>query len=171
LHCWCWYKNEENTSVHPYLLMQNFLTVQRGWQEVLDCLGDLNVTNEKQLIASWLCLAWCQPKTFNIGCRIFHLDAWWKLPVHLIWADECPHVTHTVVQGWAKILSPNPAQMYRLFPMDRANKQVTFLIGCPPRPPHFGPYQCLPHATYTVNDCPIAGHKHEKVDSIMREAI
>jgi hypothetical protein len=52
LHCWCWYKNEENTSVHPYLLMQNFLTLQRGWQEVLDCLGDLNVTHEKQLITS-----------------------------------------------------------------------------------------------------------------------
>jgi hypothetical protein len=112
-----------------------------------------------------------KPKTFNIGCRIFHLDAWWKLHVHLIWADECPNVTHAMIQGWAKILSPNPAQMCKLFPMGRANKQVTFLIGCPPRPPHFGPYHCLPHATYTVNDCPIPGHKHEKVDSIMREAI
>jgi hypothetical protein len=32
-----------------------------------------------------------KPETFNIGGRIFHLDAWWKLRIHLVWADECPH--------------------------------------------------------------------------------
>jgi hypothetical protein len=53
--------------------------------------------------------------------------AWWKLPIHLIWADECPHVTHTVVQGWAKILSPNPAPMRKLFPTSRANKWIKTL--------------------------------------------
>jgi hypothetical protein len=67
-----------------------------------------------------------KPETFNIGCKIFHLDAWWKLPIHLIWADECLHVTHTMIQSWAKILSPNPAHMPKLFPLGRANK-TTFI--------------------------------------------
>jgi hypothetical protein len=35
-------------------------------------------------------------------------------------AIRCIAVTHTLVQDWAKNLSPNPALMHSLFPMGRA---------------------------------------------------
>jgi hypothetical protein len=56
----------------------------------------------KQLIVSWLRLVqWVhiKPIICNIESKIFHIDAWWRLPIHLIWADECSHITHIVLQG------------------------------------------------------------------------
>jgi hypothetical protein len=69
-----------------------------------------------------------KPETFNIECRIFHLDACWKLPIHLIWADECLHVTHTMIQGSAKILSPKKLLKNQYLPHLKYNFfEITFI--------------------------------------------
>jgi hypothetical protein len=60
-----------------------------GVEQATNCIMTLPCTVSSKL----------NQKTFNIECNIFHLDAWWRLPIHLIWPDECSHVAHTVLQG------------------------------------------------------------------------
>lgn len=106
----CQTKKQRKQATH-HIMTPPFLMIPRVWQEVSNKWNKQN----KQLIMSQ-----ATHHVMTLPCMVssklnqkpsildveFFIDAWWKLAIHLIWADECAYVIHTIIQGWAKNLSP-----------------------------------------------------------------